>query len=283
LDATIDELVTHKGERSITDLSTFEVDVHKCDISESITEMSTLELADQGGGLYECMECDSENDISASLIVGRNVVGEGNEVSANVEVNPSNVDPPFAQQASILQEMAQSLVNAFPEFIFSLATGSDQPLLQISQRQLHNHPPFGMVSRMQITVQYNCCIAYVMMRKWESDSLTTVEDLTTVCLKFSMKSQYKFCPGINSEQYEAKYFKFIRFHIKNVRRTEYPFYRIDSVKCLLWFKLAHNATACEKAASEVRCMYCKRLVTDVIIATGSRGNRWSLITIRMGK
>jgi len=125
-------------------------------------------------------------------MVGRNVVGEGNEVSTNAEVNPSNVDPPFAQQASILQEMAQSLVNTFPEFIFSMATGSDQPLLQMSQRQLHNHPPFGMASRMQITVQYNYYIAYVMMRKWESDSLSTIEDLTTICLKFSMKSQYNF-------------------------------------------------------------------------------------------
>ena len=76
MDATIDELVTHKGERSITDLSTFEVDGHECNAFESVTGMSTIELADQGNDLYEYMECDSENDASASLIVGRNIVGK---------------------------------------------------------------------------------------------------------------------------------------------------------------------------------------------------------------
>jgi len=87
--------------KSDTDLLTVEVDGHNRDVSESITGISTIELADQEGSLYECMECEREDDVSASL-----VVGEGNEVSTNVEVNPSNVDPPFSQQASILQEMA---------------------------------------------------------------------------------------------------------------------------------------------------------------------------------
>ena len=239
------------------------MDGHECDVFESGIRTSTIKLADQEG---ECMESEgetsSENDASADLIVGRSVITEGSEVSMIAEVN-RNVDPPFTQQASILQAMAQSLVTNFPELIFSMATGSEQPLLQISQRQLHNHPQFGMVSRMQITVQYNCYIAYAMMRKWESGGLTSIEDLTTVCLKFSMTSKYTFCPGINPEKYKAEFYHFIRFHIKSVRRAEFPFYRVDSVKCLMWFKLAHNATASEKAALEVRCMYCKRLVTDL--------------------
>ena len=136
--------------------------------------------------------------------VGCSIIREGSEVSMIAEVNP-NVDPPFTQLASILQATAQSLVTNFPEFIYSMATGFEQPLLQISHRQLHNHPPFGMVSRMQITVHCNCFIAYVMMRKRESGSLTSIEDLTAVCLKFSMTSKFKFCLGINPKKYEAEY------------------------------------------------------------------------------
>ena len=52
------------------------MDGHECNAFESVTGMSTIELADQGNDLYEYMECDSENDASASLIVGRNIVGK---------------------------------------------------------------------------------------------------------------------------------------------------------------------------------------------------------------
>ena len=71
LDATIDKLATHEGERSITDLLAVEVDGHECDVFESDISTSTIELADQEG---ECMESEgetlSENDASAVLIVG---------------------------------------------------------------------------------------------------------------------------------------------------------------------------------------------------------------------
>jgi len=87
-----------------------------------------------------------------------------------------------------------------------MTTGGEQPLLQISQRQLHSHHPFGMVSHVQVTVQYKIYTAYVMMRKWESGILVSSEDLSTVCLKISAKSKYKFCPGVNTEQYEIKYY-----------------------------------------------------------------------------
>ena len=136
-------------------------------------------------------------------------------------------------------------------------------MLQISQRKLHNHPPFGMLSRIQITAQYNCYTAYIMMRTWETGRLRSIEDLTTICLKFSVKSEYKFCPGINPEHYETEYFAVIRFHITTVRKTVFPFARVDSVNCLLWFKLARNAKASEKVSTEVRCGPCKRLITDL--------------------
>lgn len=101
------------------------------------------------------------------------------------------------------------------------------------------------------------------MRKWKSGILVSSEDLITVRLKIFAKSEYKFCPGVNPKQYETEYYVVIQFHIKSVRRTEFPFARVDSVNCLLWFKLAPNATASEKASAEVRCKHCKRLVLDL--------------------
>ena len=102
-----------------------------------------------------------------------------------------------------------------------------------------------------------------MIRKWESGILVSSKDLITMCLKISAKSQYKFCPGVNPEQYETEYYAINRFHIKSVYRTDFPFARVDSVNCLLWFKLASNATASEKASAEVRCKHYKRLVLDL--------------------
>ena len=86
-----------------------------------------------------------------------------------------------------------------------------------------------MVSRVQVTVQYNFYTAYVMMRKWESGILVSSKDLI-----ISGKSEYKFCPGVNPEQYETEYYAAIQFHIKSVCKTEFPFTRADSVNCLLW-------------------------------------------------
>lgn len=59
------------------------------------------------------------------------------------------------------------------------------------------------------------------------------------------------------------YYEVIRFHIKSVRITEFPFKWIDSVNCTLLFQLAHNATAEEKSLKEVKCYPCKCLVSDL--------------------
>ena len=116
---------------------------------------------------------------------------------SNTSETGSNSGLTFVQQATILQSMISGVVDTFPDLIFAMATGGEQPLLQISQRQLHSHPPFGMVSRVQVTVQYNFYTAFVMMRKWKSGILVGSDDLVTVCVKFSAKSDYKFCPGVN--------------------------------------------------------------------------------------
>jgi len=62
--------------------------------------------------------------------------------------------------------------------------------------------------------------------------------------------------------YMNEYQSIIRYHIKSVRLTEFPFHRVDSQKCRLFFETLHNATAPEKS-SELRCYPCKWLVTDL--------------------
>ena len=229
-----------------------------------VTERNTNEPVDYDG--------DGVEHPTADVIVTHDEIDLGEEFDDNRAsedfgsakgASTSSVDPPFNQQANTLQSMVGGVMSSFPELNFVMATGGERPLLQISQQQLYNHPPFGMVSRVQITVQYNYYTAYVLMRKWESGTLTSIEDLTMVCLKFSSKSEHKFCPGINPEDYETEYFAAIRFHIASVRRMEFPFARVDSVNCLLWFRLARNAKAIEKASIEVRCGPCKRLITDL--------------------
>ena len=160
--------------------------------------------------------------------------------------------PSFLQQLQTLQAMMHKVESSFPDLIFAMATTGKQPVLQVSQRQLHNHPPFGMVSRVHGNVLYDSYTAYVLMRKWETGTLGNNEDASELCLKFCEKSDY-----------EKEYYTSIRFHIKSVQRMEFPFARVDSVNCLLWFKLAPNATADEKSCNEVRCRHCKRLVLDL--------------------
>ena len=60
-----------------------------------------------------------------------------------------------------------------------------------------------------------------------------------------------------------EYHDVIRFHIKSVHLTEFPFQRVDSVKCKLLFELACNASKEQKYSEEVRCRPCARLVTDL--------------------
>ena len=74
---------------------------------------------------------------------------------------------------------------------------------------------------------------------------------------------YKFCPGIDPEIYERDYFLKFRYHVKNVRLSHHPFERVDSIKCLLWHKLARNASIVEKSLESVPCSACKRLLNDL--------------------
>ena len=76
-----------------------------------------------------------------------------------------------------------------------------------------------------------------------------------LCEKIT-NDQYKFCPGIDPEDYISKYFSRIRYHIKNVHHSDAPFKRVDSVNCLLWHKLAKNMMF-QKELESVPSSSCK--------------------------
>jgi len=90
--------------------------------------------------------------------------------------------------------------------------------------------------------------------------LESVDDVYELCNILGNKSKHKFCPGIDCDYYEREYYQAIRFHLKSVRQSSYPFSRVDSVKCKLLFVPASNAAVAEKEASEVKCSACKALV-----------------------
>ena len=117
--------------------------------------------------------------------------------------------------------------------------------------------------RIQLVIQYKCYTASVLMRTWKLGEVKSLEDIMELSRDFSNKSVYKFCPGIDPLYFEEEYHKIICFHIKNVRLCQFPFMRVDSIICKLWFIPASNISAVEKSANEVKCPACKRLIHDL--------------------
>ena len=48
---------------------------------------------------------------------------------------------------------------------------SNQPIVFVTQRELANHPPFGLVSHVQVTITGCKYIVHILMRMWESREL----------------------------------------------------------------------------------------------------------------
>ena len=73
---------------------------------------------------------------------------------------------------------------------------------------------------------------------------------------------FKFCPGIDPDEYE-KMREIIRFDIVSVRKTQEPFLCIDSVSCSIWFELGANCRLNRREAGAVMCPSCVRLKYDL--------------------
>ena len=187
---------------------------------------------------------------------------EMHNTSSNTVVN-SAPEVSTENQEQFLSKIHQEIASRFPSLCFAMSrvevNSTQIPVLTISQRHLSVHLPHGMLSRIQGYVQYKEYSVHVMMRLWRKQSFESTEDIVDLC-KIIGGNSHKFCPGIDPELYLKEYKEVIRFDIKSVRLTDFPFHRVHSVKCDLLFELARNATKEEKDAKEVKCYPCKDLV-----------------------
>ena len=164
-----------------------------------------------------------------------------------------------------LEKISSSLESKFPELSVTLgrALDNDKQVLVVSQRVLAFMPPFGYTSCIRVTIQEDCRYrVHVLLRTLEDGTVSDEAEVHAL-LKKVCNPSYKFCPGIEWARYHEHYFEVIRFHPKNVRRTEAPFYRVDSVDCKLWFEVPANAPLTAKSSAEVNCKACKRLISDL--------------------
>ena len=195
-------------------------------------------------------------------------VGREDLVDHSIEAHISTVPSVDAEmQEEFLKSLYNSLSARYSDLSFSMASGvmdgvstTAVPVMLIAQRTLHYHPPYGLVSRVQVSVRYKAYTIFVLMREWKKETFESISDLDAVC---RVIGKNKFCPGIEMKHYMTEYYECIRFHIKSVRLSEFPFQRVDSQRCSLLFELVHNASKAEKEASDVVCYPCKRLVRDL--------------------
>ena len=171
-------------------------------------------------------------------------------------------------QEIFLRNISDTLSVHFLELMFTITRAMVDStryvsVLLINQRNLFYHPPFGMMSRVQVSVQYRSYVVHVLMRVWKSGTCESLEEVIALCQMIGANSTNKFCPGIEPDEYEKECHDVICFHIKSVQITDFPFHRVDSINCKLLFQLAHNATESERSAQEVRCSACKWLTSDL--------------------
>lgn len=118
--------------------------------------------------------------------------------------------------------------------MFHINSAEQEDVLSCPRKDLHNHPPIGMIHRVRLVVAEDGRYDFqVIFCSKEKGVINTSNDFLKLCEKISANSSFKFCPGINPAVYDTKYFGVIRYDIKSVRRMTHPIDRIDSHKCLL--------------------------------------------------
>ena len=84
--------------------------------------------------------------------------------------------------------------------------------------------PFGLVSHLQATITGRKYIVHILMRMWEPGELDGQDSIHALFNKFVANTEYKFCPCLDSEEYQNEYFERISFHIKSVREATSAFH-----------------------------------------------------------
>ena len=171
----------------------------------------------------------------------------------------------LAKERIELERICLREEQCFQELSFAMGYTGDnkEATLMVTQRELHHHPPFGYTSRIHLVIKGNQYSVNVLGIKFQSGLVSSGSEIHELCRMFSNQSLYKFCPGIEWDFYEEHYHSVICCHLKSVRYTTAPFERVDSVNCMLWFKLPPNAPLEDRYAKEIMCPSCKRLKADL--------------------
>jgi hypothetical protein len=163
-------------------------------------------------------------------------------------------------EALSLEDLFHLGAQRYPSLSFVLGNCSAGDTLSISRRDLHQHPPAGLISRVRIVITENKEYDFqVLLRSKESGCIDSFDKFFELCSMIDPAGHYKFCPGIDAGVYVSRYLSVIRYDLKSVRRTSGPIARTDSVKCTFWHKLARNSSLID----QVLCQACKRLKSDL--------------------
>ena len=79
----------------------------------------------------------------------------------------------------------------FPELAFVLGYTGDtkEPTLNVTQREVHQHSPFGYTSRIHLTIKGNEYTVNVLGNHFQSGSLQSEADVHELCNMFSNQSE----------------------------------------------------------------------------------------------
>lgn len=133
-------------------------------------------ISDYHGGDVE--ETDVISVMNVESEVDREEVGNDDiEDSAEQELlrSPVRVEMPNVStetQEIFLRNISDNLSVRFLELAFTMTCAMVDStryvsVLMINQRNLFYHPPFGMMSRVQVSVQYRSYVVHVLMRVWK--------------------------------------------------------------------------------------------------------------------
>ena len=185
---------------------------------------------------------------------------------------PGPSEPFSSTDAAICVYVSRGKVT-FKDLLFVTRNGDgshiDDGILEVLQLEMHSVQPVGLLSVARIlffSTELPGVFKYEiqdLFSSFESGSVHTADEFMDVCSIISTQGGYKYCPGIEVDYYYQYFYSMIRYHITSCRVWEHPFKRIDSVNCLLWHKLARNATAEERKSKSVLCKSCKRLCCDL--------------------
>ena len=103
--------------------------------------------------------------------------------------------------------------------------------INCSRRDMYNHPPLGIVSRVYVVIDEDGKYDYqVLLFSKEKGCISTVDDYLPSCGQISSKGGYKFCPGIYPDMYKTAY-HIIQYDPKSLRRTVHHILAQTSKEC----------------------------------------------------